>query len=124
MLRDTDVMATVAVKDMKRASDFYQGTLGLTPGQNEEGMAIAYKTGGSMILVYKSDFAGTNQATAASWAVDDVAAVVNELKAKGVNFERYDFPGVDHEGDVHVMGDRKNAWFKDPDGNILAVVNK
>ena len=124
MLRDTDVMATVAVKDMKRAVEFYEGTLGLTRGRNEEGMAIAFKTGNSMILVYKSNFAGTNQATAATWAVDDVAAVVNDLKAKGVTFEHYDFPGIKLEGDVHVMGDRKNAWFKDPDGNILSVVNK
>jgi hypothetical protein len=52
-----------------------------------------------------------------------VTALVDKLKAKGVKFERYDFPGVTHEGDVHVMGKRKNAWFIDPDGNILSIVN-
>ena len=124
MLKDANAMATLAVKDMKVASEFYEGKLGFTRGQSEGEMATAYKSGESMLLVYKSEFAGTNQASAATWAVDDVEAVVNELKAKGINFEHYNFPGVKLEGDVHVMGDRKNAWFKDPDGNILSVVNK
>ena len=124
MLGNTNAMATIAVKDMKRASEFYEGKLGLTRGANEGDMAVAYKSGESMVLVYKSDFAGTNQASAATWAVDDVAQVVSELKSKGITFEHYNFPGVKLEGDVHVMGDRRNAWFKDPDGNILSVVNK
>lgn len=46
-----------------------------------------------------------------------------ELKDKGVAFEHYDFPGMVLEGDVHVMGELKAAWFKDPDGNILAIMN-
>lgn len=124
MLNDTDAMATIAVKDLASAAAFYEGKLGFTRGQVEEGQAIAYKSGNSSVLVYQSQFAGTNQASAATWAVDDVDAEVNALKAKGVRFEHYNFPGVTLEGDVHVMGDRRNAWFKDPDGNILSVVNK
>jgi extradiol dioxygenase family protein len=124
MLKDTDAMATIGVKDLKKASEFYEGKVGLVRGPTEEDQVIGYKAGNSIVLVYRSEFAGTNRATAVTWAVDDVAKVVNDLKAKGVTFERYEFPGVKHEGDVHVMGNRKNAWFKDPDGNILSVVNK
>ena len=73
--------------------------------------------------MYESQYAGTNKATAVTWAVPDVTETAARLKEKGVKFERYDFPGVTHEGDVHVMGTRKNAWFIDPDGNILSIVN-
>jgi hypothetical protein len=76
-----------------------------------------------MLLVYPSEYAGTNQATAASWAAgDDFDAVVEELRAKGVTFEHYDdLPDTTREGDVHVTDEFKGVWFKDPDGNILAV---
>jgi predicted lactoylglutathione lyase len=85
---------------------------------------LTFETGTSKILVYKSQFAGTNQATAVTWAVGkDVDAIVRDLQAKGVAFEKYDFPGAVHEGPVHVFGPMRNAWFKDPDGNILSVVN-
>ena len=87
--------------------------------------AILYRSGNSAVLVYRSQYAGTNQATAASWAVgDDLDAVVEELRSKGVSFEHYDLPGATREGDVHVMGDLRAAWFKDPDGNILNIANQ
>ena len=124
MLENTDTMATVAVKDVKTAAKFYEGTLGLKPAAGEESQVRAYKSGNSTILVYQSSFAGTNKATAATWAVDNVEKVVESLKAKGVKFEHYDMPGITRQGDVHIAGKRKNAWFKDPDGNILSVVNK
>ncbi|MEO7367581.1 MAG: VOC family protein [Gemmatimonadaceae bacterium] len=109
MLNKTDAMATLAVKDLKAAAAFYEEKLGFTRGQVEEEQAIAYKSGNSSLLVYRSQFAGTNQATAATWAVDDVDEEVKALKAKGIAFEHYNFPGVTLEGDVHVMGDRRNA---------------
>jgi hypothetical protein len=74
------------------------------------------------VLVYRSQFAGTNKATSATWMVDDVDSLAPELKAKGAKFERYDFPGMTVEGDVHVGGGARVAWFKDPDGNILSLV--
>ena len=79
-----------------------------------------------MVFVYPSEFAGTNKATAISWGVgDDMEAIISDLKGKGVTFEHYDsLPGVTMQGDVHVMGDLKAAWFKDPDGNILNLVNR
>ena len=74
--------------------------------------------------MYPSQFAGSNKATAVTWVVDDVDKTVGALKNKGVVFERYDFPNTTHDGDVHVSGKRRSAWFKDPDGNILAVAGK
>ena len=125
MLADKDVQATVAVKSLDAAKRFYEGALGLKrTGGNETG-ALMYKCGSSTLLVYESQFAGTNKATAATWTIDgDLDAEVRALKGKGITFERYDFPDVRHDGDVHVMGDMRAAWFKDPDGNILALVSE
>ena len=87
--------------------------------------ATVFTSGDGGVFVYPSQFAGTNKATAAAWQVDNVDATVNDLKAKGVTFEHYDnIPGGSREGDVHVMGDLRAAWFKDPDGNILNIVNQ
>lgn len=120
MLADNDISAVLAVKDINKAKEFYEGKLGLTPsGSDPDG--VYYKSGNSQLLVYESQYASTNQATAAGWSVTDLPAVVDELKGKGVSFEHYDFPDVKHEGDIHVMGDVRAVWFKDPDGNILAI---
>ena len=124
MLRDHDAIATIAVKDLGRARKFYEGTLGLEVEATEEMEVFTCKSGDSKIFVYESQYAGTNQATAATWVVgEDVAELAQALKARGVPFERYDFPDAKMEGDVHVMGDVRAAWFKDPDGNILSIVN-
>ena len=123
MLGRKDAAATIAVTDVERASDFYENTLGLTPVQDVPG-AMLYRSGNSMVLVYPSEFAGTNKATAASWAVgDDFDAIVEDLRAKGVTFEQYDLPDTTREGDVHILGEFKAVWLKDPDGNILNLTN-
>jgi catechol 2,3-dioxygenase-like lactoylglutathione lyase family enzyme len=125
MLRDKDAMATIAVKDLVVAAKFYGETLGLArvKTDNEEGV-LNFKTGSSTLMVYKSDFAGTNKATAATWIVgNEVDDIVRNLKGKDVTFEHYDFPGITREGDVHFGGGYRMAWFKDPDGNILSIVN-
>jgi catechol 2,3-dioxygenase-like lactoylglutathione lyase family enzyme len=125
MLGDREAIATIAVKNIEAAGKFYGGTLGLKQLPVQQPSVRSYKTGNTAILVYESQFAGTNKATAATWAVgNDVAGVVKDLKAKGVAFEKYDFPGMTREGDVHVMGSSRAAWFKDPDGNIHAIVNQ
>ena len=86
---------------------------------------IVFKSGNSTINVYQSQYAGTNQATAVTWIVgEDVEEIVRALKAKGVTFEHYDMPDMTREGDVHVGGNMKVAWFKDPDGNILNIVSR
>lgn len=123
MLADKEAVATVAVKDLKAAKKFYGDTLGLKPTPVPEPEVLNYKSGNSTLLVYKSQFAGSNKATSVTWIVDDVEGTVKDLKAKGISFEHYDFPGMTRKGDVHIAGKSKAAWFKDPDGNILAVVS-
>lgn len=126
MLGNWDVAANIAVKNLAAAKHFYEGTLGLKPIDAEDDELIVYKSGNSTLNVYRSKYAGTNKATAVTWAVgDDVEGVVRALKAKGVSFEHYnDMPEAKLEGDVHVFGDMKVVWFKDPDGNILSLVNQ
>jgi catechol 2,3-dioxygenase-like lactoylglutathione lyase family enzyme len=124
MLRDTDAVATLAVRDLNAAAKFYGETLGLSRASTEDNEAIVFESGDTTINVYRSTFAGTNKATALTWAVDDVEEIVRTLKAKGVTFEHYDLPQTKREGDVHVAGDHKIAWFKDPDGNILSVMKR
>ena len=125
MLNHADAVANIAVKNLEAARKFYQDTLGLKQVGAEGEELIVFKSGSSTINVYRSQFAGTNQATAVTWTVgDDVGGVVRALESKGVTFEHYDMPGMTREGNVHVAGDMRVAWFKDPDGNILNIVNR
>lgn len=124
MLGDNEVCAVLAVKDMAAAAKFYGETLGLESDMESPG-GTYYKSGNGGVFVYASEFAGSNKATAAAWQVKDVEGLAAELKGKGVTFEHYDdIPGATREGDVHIMGDLRAAWFKDPDGNILNIVNQ
>jgi catechol 2,3-dioxygenase-like lactoylglutathione lyase family enzyme len=124
MLGGKTASATLAVSNLKRAQDFYENTLGLATLQETPGFVL-YTSGNSVVLVYPSEYAGTNQATAATWAVgDDFDAIVQDLKAKGVAFEHYDnLPETRRDGDVHVAGEFRGVWFKDPDGNILNLTD-
>jgi catechol 2,3-dioxygenase-like lactoylglutathione lyase family enzyme len=123
VLASRDAIATIAVKKIEPARKFYEGTLGLKPMPTEEPGVQGYKSGNSSVLVYESQYAGTNKATAATWAVEDLEGLVRDLKAKGIRFEHYDMPGATRKGDIHGAGKTKAAWFKDPDGNILALVS-
>ncbi|MBA3563116.1 MAG: VOC family protein [Gammaproteobacteria bacterium] len=124
MLGNRDAAANIAVRKLDVARRFYEDTLGLTQVAAEGEELVVFRSGSSTINVYRSQYAGTNQATAVTWDVgDDVESVVRALKSKGVVFEHYDMPDMKREGDVHIAGDMKVAWFKDPDGNILNIVN-
>lgn len=124
MLADHSAVANIAVSDLAAARKFYEGTLGMAPVGRDDDELIAYRSGDSKFFVYRSDFAGTNRATSMTWVVgDEVDEVVRALRDKGVAFEHYEMPGAALEGDVHAIGGVRVAWFKDPDGNILAVVN-
>lgn len=125
MLKGKAPTATVAVKDLTVARDFYEKTLGLAPEPTSESGILFYRSGDAFLLVYPSDYAGTNQATAVTWSVgDDLEDIVEALKRRGVAFEHYDVPGAQRKGDVHVGGNTRVAWFKDPDGNIHALVSE
>jgi catechol 2,3-dioxygenase-like lactoylglutathione lyase family enzyme len=124
MLGDANAIATVAVKDIEKAKKFYADTLGLQQVHGQDGEMLMFRSGKSLINVYKSRFAGTNQATAFTWSVgDEIEDVVRTLRDKGVKFEHYDLPHTKVQGDIHVDGDMKVAWFKDPEGNILGLAN-
>lgn len=125
MLGTTEAMATLAVRDLDAARRFYEETLGLEPVDVEGGEAITYRAGSGTVLVYRSEFAGTNEATAITWAIGNrLEEAVRTLRDKGVSFQRYDLPGTTREGDVHLAGDTRVAWFEDPDGNIHALVDE
>ena len=125
MLADTDAIATVAVRDLAQARTFYEGVLGLRVVDAQGSEAITFKSGNSSVIVYRSEFAGTNRATAINWMLGkEIDKVVQALREKGVKFEHYDLPGLTQKGDVHAFGEFKAAWFKDPDGNILALMGR
>lgn len=126
MLANRNVMATIAVKNLEAARQFYGGTLGLQLLQgSEDGGVLNFQSGAATLVVYVSQFAGTNQATSATWAIGhEFDAVMQALRDKGVAFERYDMPGLRYENGAHVAGDFRGAWFKDPDGNILHILNR
>ncbi|MGH8856238.1 MAG: VOC family protein, partial [Telluria sp.] len=123
MLSNAEAIATVAVRDIGKAREFYSKVLGLQEGDAGDctgGEVLSFKSGNSRIYVYRSDFAGTNQATGITWDVgDQIGQIVADLKARGASFEHYQMEGMRLEGDIHVSETMKVAWLKDPDGNIL-----
>jgi catechol 2,3-dioxygenase-like lactoylglutathione lyase family enzyme len=125
MLGNKSAAATLPVGDMGAARNFYENVLGLSPIQElgEDSDGVLYKSGDSVLLVYQSEYAGTNKGTAATWAVGgDFDSVVDALREKGVTFEHYDdLAGTTRDGDVHTFDGVRAVWFKDPSGNILNV---
>ena len=125
MLDKFNSVATAAVNDLDAAKRFYADKLGLQQIGAEGQEAVTYRTGGdTTLLVYRSQYAGHNNATAVTWNVDKIKDVVRDLKAKGVAFEHYDMPGAQVDGDIYSFGSLHNAWFKDPDGNIHSLVSR
>jgi catechol 2,3-dioxygenase-like lactoylglutathione lyase family enzyme len=124
MLGKADATPMIAVTDIDRAKQFYSGKLGLKPVQEMGGDFFMLKSGDTTLNVYRSEFAGTNKATALTFDVDDIDAEVRELKDKGITFEHYDVQGLKADGDIYSGEGIKTAWFKDPDGNILSLVEE
>ena len=123
MLVDYPVAPTIPVTDLKRASEFYEKTLGL-PIIREEKMGIAFQAGKNTALYIYQRGPSTADHTLAAFMVDDLEAMVDEMAKKGVTFEQYDLPGLktNVKGIAVPEGEgEKGAWFKDPDGNILAI---
>ena len=124
LLKDKPSSAIVAASDIDRARGFYAETLGLEPAGGSEQDMLVFRTGQTQLIVYKSDFAGTNKANAVVWnAGGDFDTVADQLREQGVTFEEYPDLGMEIERGVHRAGGFKGVWFKDPDGNVLHVTN-
>ncbi len=125
MLADNNLVPSLPVSDIDRAKAFYAEKLGLKPSEVLADGGAYYMSGTVKFLLYPSGFAGTNQATAAGWEVDDVEATVAELQGRGVVFEEYDFDELKTVNGVATTPEgQKAAWFKDSEGNILGVFSQ
>ncbi len=120
MLSAAPIRAYIPASNVARARKFYEQTIGLRPKQEYSG-GVIYECGGAEVFLYPTSNAGTSKASQAYWQVADVEAEVAELKARGVKFEEYDMPGVAMKSSIATAGGAKTAWFKDTEGNILAV---
>jgi predicted enzyme related to lactoylglutathione lyase len=120
MLKTAPIRAYIPARDVARARKFYEQTVGLTPREEYAG-GVIYECGGSEVFMYPTGNAGTSKASQAYWQVADVEAEVAELKARGVVFEEYDMPGVTMRNSIATGGGARTAWFKDTEGNILAI---
>ncbi|MET0165652.1 MAG: hypothetical protein ABW318_11715 [Vicinamibacterales bacterium] len=122
MLQDSPLYAYIPAADVARARRFYEGTLGLLPKQTVAGGVVYAFPNGTACFLYPTDNAGTSRASQAFWQVDDVDLEIEELTCRGVRFEEYDMPGERTRNGALVGAGAKAAWFKDTEGNILAIV--
>ena len=122
MLQKSPMFAYIPAKDVARARRFYEEKLGFVPGKELSG-GVSYEFGGgTACFLYSTPNAGTSAASQAFWQVQDIEAEVAELKAKGVTFEHYDMPGTPMTNHIVTAGGAKAAWFKDSEGNIMAII--
>ena len=122
MLQSAPMYSYIPVRDLSRARQFYEEKIGLKPVDIRQG-GVIYEFGNhTACFMYPTPNAGTSQASQAFWEVDDIEREVAELKARGVVFENYDMPGDKSPSGVVTSGGAKAAWFKDSEGNILAII--
>jgi predicted enzyme related to lactoylglutathione lyase len=122
MLQQSPMYSYLPATDVGRARAFYEQKLGFQPAEEVAGGVIYKFAGGTACFLYPTRNAGTNRASQAFWQVDDVEREVADLKARGVTFEEYDAPGIKTVNGIATAGGAKTAWFKDTEGNILALV--
>ena len=122
MLQSKPMFAYIPAKDLARARRFYEDKLGFKPGKEVDGGVTYEFAGGTACFLYPTPNAGTSTASQAYWQVENVEQEVKELKAKGVTFEEYDMPGVKMENSIATARSSRAAWFKDTEGNIMAIV--
>ena len=120
MLKKSPIRAYIPASDVRRARKFYEQVVGLKPKEEYAG-GVVYECGGTEVFLYLTPNAGTSQASQAFWQVPDAEADVAELNARGVRCEEYDMPGMTMKNSIMTGGGAKTAWFKDTEGNILAV---
>lgn len=117
----TEATCILPVKDMDRARRFYGEQLGLAAVGGKPDGKFVYRCGGTEIALFPKPEGTKAQHTALSFRVDDIGAAIATLKARGVTFADYDFPGLKTVGHVCVLGAEKAAWFEDTEGNILCL---
>jgi predicted enzyme related to lactoylglutathione lyase len=122
MLQKCPIYAYIPAKDLARARAFYEQKIGLKATEEVNGGVSYVFAGGSACFLYPTPHAGTSQASQAFWQVDDVEREVAELRARGVQFENYDAPGIKTVNGIATGGGTKGAWFKDSEGNIMALI--
>jgi extradiol dioxygenase family protein len=120
MLDGFAVHATLPASDLDRARRWYEEKLGLKPVREDE-VGVWFEFAGSRLLLYQSGYAGTAQSTSAEFLVEDIESVMSGLRARGVAFEEYDFPGLKTENGLATIGEHKTGWFRDSEGNILSL---
>jgi predicted enzyme related to lactoylglutathione lyase len=123
MLKNAPIRAYIPASHTARGRKFYEELVGLQPKAEYAG-GVVYECGGAELFMYPTPNAGTSKASQAFWQVKDVEAEVAELKAGGIKFEEYDFPGVTMKNSIVTAGGAKTAWFKDTEGNILAIAQR
>ena len=121
MLQTSPMYSYIPAKDVARARKFYEQKLGFKPKQEAAGGVVYEFAKGTACFLYPTPNAGTSLASQAFWQVDDIEREVAELKDRGVKFERFDMPAMD-ANDILTAGGAKAAWFKDTEGNILAII--
>ena len=124
MLQHFPIYAYIPASDVPRARRFYEGKLGFQPKQETAGGVVYEFEGGTGCFLYPTPNAGTSRASQAFWQVNDVEREVAELKRRGVEIEDYDLPGEKSPSGVITAGGAKAGWFKDTEGNILAIVQR
>jgi len=119
-LADSNVNATIPARDLERAKIFYADKLGLKPDE-ERPEGLRFRCGDGEFLLFESSGEPSGAHTQLGWHVDDVEATVAELRANGVIFEEYDLPGLKTVNGIAEIAGDKGAWFKDSEGNLLAI---
>jgi predicted enzyme related to lactoylglutathione lyase len=122
MLQNSPMYCYIPAQDVSRARRFYEQKLGFKPGREQAGGVVYEFAGGTGCFLYPTPNAGSSKASQAFWQVKNIEAEVAELEKRGVKFEEYDFPELQRSGNIYTGGGARAAWFKDSEGNIMAVI--
>ncbi len=122
MLHERRVHATLPVQDLATARDFWEGRLGFHPLEEYPTAVIYAGAGGSVFAISRASARAAGGNTQMAFTVPDIEAEVAELGRTGIAFEAYDLPGLRTVGGIAELGGNRVAWFKDPDGNVIGLV--
>jgi catechol 2,3-dioxygenase-like lactoylglutathione lyase family enzyme len=123
MLSSSKLYTVLSTTDLEKSKKFYTDIVGLTESKEDgpEGIVRLSAGEGTGLVLYQRSDSPKAENTVAGFMVDDIEAEVADLQTKGVTFEEYDYPEIHTENGIATLGNTKSAWFKDPDGNIIAI---